>query len=260
MDKNIKKMTPKISIIICSYNRAQYIEKAIRSILDQTFTNFEIIVIDDASEDNTENIVRDLTQKDQRIKYFKNENNLGISKSRNKGVSLAQGEYIAMLDSDDYWIDNNKLLKQVDILEEDKNIGLIGSDVLCVDQNGKELKKHYYKSRDSDIRKKILCKNQFAQSSVVFRKKIFNEVGKYNESLDVCEDLDLWLKIGKKNKFQNLNKITTAYMVHQGGISKQRKLKIATNIDKIITENKQLYPNYFWAKTISIIRILKAWI
>lgn len=248
----------KISIIICSYNRAGYIEKSIKSALNQTFTDFEIIVIDDSSKDNTEDIVKSLIQKDSRIKYFKNEINLGISKSRNKGILLAEGEYIAMLDSDDYWLDNKKIEKQIEILEKNKGIGLIGSNILCIDKDNKELKKYYYESEDKKIRQKILLRNQFAQSSIIFRKKLIEKTGLYNTEFDGCEDLDLWLRIGQNCNFANLNEVTTAYLVHPGGISKQKKFKIAKNIYLLIKKYKKIYPNYTLAKIKAILRIIKS--
>jgi glycosyltransferase involved in cell wall biosynthesis len=253
-------MNNKLSIVICSYNRASYIGKAIKSILDQTFSDFEVIIIDDCSKDNTENIVKELIKKDSRIKYYKNEENLGISKSRNRGISLSNGEYIAMLDSDDYWIDNRKIEKQIEILDKNKDMGLIGSNILCINTDGQKLKESKYQTEDKDIRNKILIKNQFAQSSIIFKKELINKIGNYNEELDVCEDYDLWLKIGKISKLANIKDITTAYLIHSGGISKQRKLKIAKNIYKIINKNKGNYPNYFLAKIVAIIRIIKSYL
>ncbi len=252
-------MKPQISIIICSYNRASYIEKAIKSVLDQTFFDFEIIIIDDYSNDNTEEVIKDFIKIDPRIRYYKNEQNLGISKSRNKGISLSNEEYIAMLDSDDYWIDNKKIEKQLEILEKDKSIGIIGSNILCINNKGKEIKKYFYKITDREIREKILIKNQFAQSSIIIRRSFLEKTQKYNKDFDGCEDYDLWLKIGRISKFANIDDITTAYMIHPGGISKQKKLKIAKNIYKIVKENKDYYPNYFIAKIISILRIIKSY-
>ncbi|MFA5934681.1 MAG: glycosyltransferase [Candidatus Paceibacterota bacterium] len=248
----------KISIIIITRNRANFVARAIESAQKQNFTDWELLILDDDSNDNTKTIIETYINKDSRIKYHKNSPALGISKNRNKGVSLSRGEYIAMLDSDDYWIDNNKLQKQIEILEKNKNIGLIGSNIICVDKEDKKLNKSNYKTKSEDIKQKILINNQFAQSSIVFRKDILNQVGGYNEKLDVCEDLDLWLKIGRFCDFANIKDVTTAYMVHPGGISKQRKFKMAKNMLDIIEINKNYYPNYIIAKIIAILRILKS--
>lgn len=253
-------MNAKVSIIICTYNRSDLLPKAIESILKQSFDDFEIIIIDDASQDNTKEIVERYINRDQRIKYFKNVQNLGIAASRNRGVSLAQGEYIAMLDSDDYWLSPDKLKKQVAVLESDREVGLIGTGIICVDENNNEIKKDIYETEDKNIRAQILAKNQFAQSSVLFRKKAFLEVGAYGENFFVCEDLDLWLAIGRKYKLVNLSEPLVAYLIHSRGISKSRKKEIIMTTDKIIDKYKKNYPNYFRAKFKSILRMLKFFI
>ncbi len=247
----------KISVIICTFNREKYISEAIDSVLKQTYPNFEIIVIDDASTDNTEQV---LTQykNNPKIKIFKNEQNLGISKSRNRGVSLATGEYIAMLDSDDYWTDTKKLEKQAEILNKNKDVAIVGSSIrVILDRNSKleELQKYKYKTRDVQIRKKMLGKNQIAQSSVLFRKNVFEEFGGYDESYEVAEDFDLWLKIGRKYKFANLKEITVDYRVHYLNISESNALKIAKITDTLIEKYKNDYPRYPWAKIKSLLRI-----
>lgn len=241
----------KISIIICTYNRANLLPKAINSVLSQSYGDFELIIIDDASTDSTSEVVSGFT--DSRIKYHKNKNNLGISKSRNLGVSLASGEYIAMLDSDDYWLDNNKLQKQLDVISGDNKIGLVGTGIVLVDEQGTKIKEDIFATSDNLIRQRILLKNQFAQSSVLFRKEAFFA---YDESLVVCEDLDLWLKIGKSFKLANLEESMTAYLVHSAGISKESKKRIALATDKVISRYKKDYPNYFIAKLKSYLRII----
>ena len=243
-----------ISVIICTYNRADLLSKAIDSVLSQNYQDFEIIIIDDASTDNTESLVKNFT--DNRIKYYKNDSNLGIAKSRNKGVSLANGEYVAMLDSDDYWLDCNKLQKQLDIFNQDKKIGLVGTGIVCVNDKGEKIKEDIFEIKDNLIRQRILLKNQFAQSSVLFSKEAFNSVSGYDESLLVCEDLDLWLKIGKEFKLANIPEPLIAYLIHAGGISKANKKRIAFSTDKVINRYKYNYPNYFKAQLKSWLRII----
>ena len=250
-------MNPKISVIICTYNRAHYIVQAIESVLRQDFTDLEIIIIDDASNDNTGEIVKKYSNQDPRIKYFLNEHNLGIAKNRNKGVRLARGQYIAMLDSDDYWIGKDKLQKQFAFLEAWPEVGLIGTDISRVDENSLELGKDYFETVDSAIRKKILLRNQFAQSSILFRKDVFNNVGGYDESFSVAEDYDLWLRMGKISKLANLKETATAYRLHIGSISKNRIKEMILMTDKIIVKNKECYPNYFLAKIKSVLRLIK---
>jgi glycosyltransferase involved in cell wall biosynthesis len=248
---------PQISIITITRNRADFIVKAIESAQKQGFTNWELIVLDDDSNDGTGAIIEAFKAKDGRIKYYKNPSILGISKNRNLGLSKARGKYIAMLDSDDEWIDKDKLQKQIDILEKDNSIGLVGSAMNCVDENGTFLYEEKTKTNDKDIRNNILIHNQIFQSSVMFRKKAIDEIGNYDENLVVAEDFDLWLRIGKKYKFANLKESTIAYTIHSGGISKNRKLLIAWNHLMIVLKNFGKYPNWFSAIIFAKLRLLK---
>lgn len=248
---------PKVSVIICTYNRANLLPTAIESVLVQSFQNFEIIIIDSASTDNTEEIMKPY-EKNKKIRYYRSNTDSGISSSRNKGVSLSAGIYIAMLDSDDYWTDKEKLNKQVEILDKNKEIGIVGSSMILVKKDGSKIKDVFCEMDDFHIRKNMLIENQFNQSAVLFRKKAFEEAGGYDENLEVAEDYDLWLQVGKKYRFANLKESTIAYMIHSEGISKIKKKLMAKTVDKLIEKYKNDYSGYWKAKIISWVRILKA--
>lgn len=249
---------PKISIVIVTYNRADLLPKATASVLAQSFRDFELLIIDDGSIDGTEAYARGLAARDERVKYFKNELNLGISKSRNRGVALARGEYIAMLDSDDYWIDTDKLKIQAAYLGAHPEIGLIGTGIRCEDEQGAVLKEDIFMADDEKIRGCMLWKNQIAQSSVLFRKSAFVKAGGYDESFSIGEDYDLWLKIGKDWKFANLPEAMVAYLIHSGGITKERRFQTISATDKIICRYRKDYPGYLKARLKSGLRFLKA--
>ena len=108
---------PKVSVVIITYNRARFLPEAIESVIAQSFTDWELIVVDDASTDNTKGVVEKYSSVDSRIKYYRNPENLNISKSRNRGIELSKGKYIAVLDSDDIWCDIEKLKLQYSFLE-----------------------------------------------------------------------------------------------------------------------------------------------
>lgn len=127
-------MSDLVSIIMPSYNTAQYIEKTIESVMEQTYTNWELIIVDDCSSDNTEKIVKGI--KDERIKFFKNERNSGAAISRNRALQLAKGRWIAFLDSDDIWVPE-KLEKQIAFME-DNNIAFSYTNYEIIDESGKE--------------------------------------------------------------------------------------------------------------------------
>jgi len=248
---------PKVSVIICSYNREKLLPRALDSVLSQDFKDFELIIIDDASNDGTEALTKTYLQKDSRLKYFKNDHNLGIAKSRNKGCKIAEGEYIAMLDSDDWWLKNDKLSRQVAILDAKRAIGLIGTGIVLYDTKDNYIKVDIFEAENDKIRAKILAKNQFAQSSVLFRKEAHLNAGGYDESLVVCEDLDLWLKIGLRYEFANIPEALTAYLANPEGISKLDRHRLIKVTDKVISRYKLDYPGYLKAKIKSKLRFLR---
>lgn len=247
---------PKVSVIICTYNREKLLPRAIDSVLSQSLKDLELIIIDDASTDKTEDLISLYIKKDKRIKYFKNDYNLGISKSRNRGCSLARGNYIAMLDSDDWWLYRDKLLRQIELLDSRPRLGLVGTGIVLYDENNNFIKEDIFECSDKKIRKNILSKNQFAQSSSVFRKEAYLNANGYREDLLVCQDLALWLKIGTRYELANLKDALTAYLVNSQGISRLEKKKVIKETDLLIDEYKMLYPAYLQAKLKSLLRFL----
>lgn len=241
MDQNLK--NPLISVTICTYNRAQMISKAIYSALKQTYQNIEIIVVDDASTDDTKKIIGELQKKDSRIKYFKNKKNLNIAGTRNETIKNSKGEYIAILDSDDFWTDQDKIKKQIDFLEKNLEYALIGTSADQIDKNDNLTGEIKNLTEDEDIRKNILIKNEFVHSTVVYRKSIIEEFGFFDESKSPFEDYDLILKIGRKYKLKNLEEKTASYRVHSQGESKKLNFRKKLKFLFIIFKNIPYYEN-----------------
>ena len=199
-------MNKLISIILPTYNGAGRIQEALLSVLGQSYLHWELLVVDDGSTDNTEELVKDLPCNEKRIIYIKNESNLGIQQTLNKGLKEAKGEYIARIDDDDMWIDKDKLLKQVEFLEKNKDCVLVGTGLVAVNEEGKEIFRTFNPELDAIIRNKILSKTCFTHSSVMFRKALAMQLGGYSELSEVrhIEDYDLWLKMGTVGKLANL--------------------------------------------------------
>jgi glycosyltransferase involved in cell wall biosynthesis len=249
-------MAPAISIILITYNRANFLLEAIASVLAQTFADWELIIIDDNSTDNTREIVEKLCQTEKKIKYIVNKNNFGISKSRNIGLTLAWGKYIAILDSDDVWADQDKLKNQYEFLEKNPDYALIGGGVIVIDKNGRERKRYLNPETDKKIRKKILIKNPFAHSSVLYLKEAATKLEGYDTTLKTLEDYDLYLKIGAKYKFYNLNKYQIKYRAHDGNISARERLNMMKLNISLIKKYKNSYPYYRLAILRRKIRLL----
>jgi glycosyltransferase involved in cell wall biosynthesis len=239
--------SPKISIVTISYNRAGFLPEALESAIAQTFTDWELLIVDDGSTDNTREVAEGFIAKDERIRYYKNETNLKISRSRNRGLELARGKYVAMLDSDDIWCDPDKLSKQYEFLESHPDHALVGGGVIAIDADGKELKRYIDPSDDEDLRKLILIRNPFAQSSVMFPRQAIMDLGAYDVDLSGIEDYDLWMRIGIKWKFAILNEYLLKYRVHSGNISLTDRANTMRRNILLVNKYKDNYPNYLRA-------------
>ncbi len=239
-------MNKLISIILPTYNGAGRIQEALLSVLGQSYLHWELLVVDDGSTDNTEELVKDLPCNEKRIIYIKNESNLGIQQTLNKGLKEAKGEYIARIDDDDMWIDKDKLLKQVEFLEKNKDCVLVGTGLVAVNEEGKEIFRTFNPELDAIIRNKILSKTCFTHSSVMFRKALAMQLGGYSELSEVrhIEDYDLWLKMGTVGKLANLPIYGVRLLFREGSISSENKIAQLEKSVRLIRKFKSHYPNY----------------
>ena len=236
-------INPRASIIMSTYNDGQYIKQSIESVLTQSFTNFEFIIINDCSTDNTEQIITDI--QDKRIQYVYNERNKGLITNLNKGIAIAKGEYIARIDSDDAWIDPDKLKKQVLFLDTHPDYALIGSDAEVYTSDGVRLYTIIHPHTDADIRSVMLRKNCFVHSSVVFRKDVALSSGLYAPSEKYVEDYGLWLRMGQTHKMANVAEPSVSYLHNETGETQQHNLaQIQANI-RMIQTYKKTYPQFF---------------
>ncbi len=179
-----------ISVVIPTYNRAHTLLRAIKSVVSQTLKPAEIIVVDDGSTDNT----RELVAAHFPDVLYCYQDNLGVSAARNKGIKLASGEWIAFLDSDDEWL-SEKLQVQKELWSRDSDCRLVHSDEIWVRDGVRVNKPKRYQTRQGRIYQYCLPLCAIAPSSVVIEKNLLLEVGCFDETLAVCEDYDLWLKV-----------------------------------------------------------------
>ena len=182
-----------VSVIIPTYNRKHTLKRAIQSVYMQSLPPFEIIVVDDGSNDGTKEWVK---QKYPDIKYIYQKNS-GVSSARNKGIKIARGDWIALLDSDDEWLPN-KLNEQINKIKSNLDVKILHSNEIWI-RNGvrvNQMKKH--KKFGGYIFEKCLDICRISPSSVMLKKEIFDDIGTFDESLKVCEDYDLWLRITSK--------------------------------------------------------------
>ncbi len=221
------KSSPLVSIIIPSYNHGKFVDKALRSVLNQTYQNWEVILIDNQSTDQTNEILSQF--KDSRFKFFKIDNNGIIAKSRNLGIKLSKGEWIAFLDTDDWWT-SDKLSTCMDNIN--KEIDFIYHNVeITYDKPKFSLKGKKYKGRQLDkpilinlLVSGILEGNAISNSSVIVRKKILNQIGGISENKDLVasEDYNTWLRIAQiTDNFKYLNKKLGYYLIHDFSAQKR---------------------------------------
>jgi len=214
----------KTSVILSAYNNENYLTEAIKSILDQTFRNLEIIIINDASTDDSGKIIKSFASKDKRIVLINNKKRLGLTKSLNKAVRLAKGKYIARMDADDISL-KDRLEKQTSYLEENHDIAVLGSWVVLIDKKGKELKVKKTSCGYKNILDSIIKANPFIHPTLVFRKDIFDKVGLYDESFPYAQDHELMLRIAQKYKVDNFPEALLKYRVGAGKSISVDKLK-----------------------------------
>jgi len=204
----------KITVVIPTYNRYKFLKRALDSVFAQTYLSQDVIVVDDGSTDDTFQIQKDFPT----IKYLY-QKNAGVSSARNTGIKEAKNEWVAFLDSDDEWL-KNKLKTQVAFHKENRNILISYTDEKWV-RDSKEVKipKKFFKIGVNAFSENIEYCN-IAPSSTLIHKTLFEEVGLFDEELEVCEDYDLWLRVSLKNKIGLIDKkLIVKYAGHKEQLS-----------------------------------------
>ncbi len=246
---------PTLSIILPTYNGSRFIQEAILSVERQTYTDWELIIIDDGSEDDTKKIIQSYIEKDPRIIYIQQKNQ-GQGVARKHGIKLSKGTYIALLDDDDVWKNERKLEHQISFLKNNPDHVLVGAaTTLVIDENGTFLYTYMNPEKDPDIREQILLKNCFTTSSVIFSKKAYKAVGGFSH-LRLSEDYDLWLRMGQVGKMANIKNAETLYRKRKSSSSGRRKLKLCKNTLMLVYIHKTHYAHSFRALAKGVLRFI----
>jgi len=214
---------PLVSIIMPAYNAEKFISKSIESVLQQTYQNWELLVVNDGSKDNTSSVVSSFH--DARIKLIEQVNG-GVSKARNTGITNSTGEFIAFLDSDDLWL-KDKLEIQVKYLMKNQNIVLSYGDYLSFIEDRKIIEnKQLYPFKIKDLKKRLLVFNFIATLTVMVKSDVLKATGGFDTELFGPEDWDLWIKISQKGSIGYIKENLAMYREHEGGISKNKKRQL----------------------------------
>lgn len=214
---------PKVSVVMPVFNGEKYLKQAIESILNQTFKYFELIIVNDASTDKTEKIIKSFT--DKRIKLINNQKNLGVAKSLNIGLKKAKGSYIARMDTDDISM-AKRLEKQVEFLKKNPKVVLVGSQCSWINFKGQKINGFKVATDDLIIRKKMFIRNQFHHASVMFKKKDVLKLGGYKHLFNGAEDYELWFRFSDLGKLYNLPEELISRRLYNEAISSKKHFKI----------------------------------
>ncbi|WP_165730497.1 glycosyltransferase family A protein [Polaribacter sp. 20A6] len=233
MDKTLKEQLP-VSVVMPVYNCEDYIKEAVISILNQTFTNFEFIIVDDCSSDRSFEYLESF--KDERIKLYRNSHNLGISKTLNFAIKHSKGKYIARMDSDDISLPT-RLEEQFNFLKSNQDYILCGASFKIIGQQEEVC----FPENHEAIKLGLLNRNCILHPSVMIKKSVLLELETiYNFNMEPAEDYDLWVRLINKGRYYNLNKILVHYRVHEQQITKKNEVK---RIDKAFEVRLRLLQN-----------------
>lgn len=192
---------PKLSVVMPTYNAADHIGTALKSICRQTFSDFEVIVIDDGSTDGTRKIIQKFN--DDRISIIKRNDKTGITSALNRGIKEARGKFVARHDADD-WSAQDRFETQITILEDTPDLSLLGTGAFIVDEQGDKIARRRVLEAPSVT--DLLAHNQFIHGSVMMRRKILIDVDGYDERFPTTEDYDLWLRMADRHSVGNIDR------------------------------------------------------
>lgn len=241
----------RVSVLMLTYNRPNFLPRAIQSIVNQDFPNWELIVVHDGPNQRTREIMNQWTRSDSRIRYFHRTKGGNIANATNYGLMQARGEYVAILDDDDFWISRTKLNKQVRFLDENPDHVACGGGMVVVDQNGRARLRCLKRQEDGDMKRWALIANPIAHSTAMFRRSVVHQCGRYDESLEGFQDWDIFLKLGQCGKLFNFLEEFTGYTMWDGGGSFAQHRKNTRSALTIVLRHARGYRGFPLAMAIA---------
>lgn len=191
-----------VSVVMSVYNGERFLAEAVDSILDQSYQDLELVVIDDGSTDRSAGILEQRRRIDPRLRVFP-QSNMGLTRSLNRGVTLSSGRYIARMDADDV-ADRKRIERQVEFMDAHPAVGLLGTGYYEIDAEGRVLGVKTFPTDDRTLRAALIRYNPFFHASVMLRREVFAEVGLYDERWPLVEDYEMWLRVAARYQVANL--------------------------------------------------------
>lgn len=211
-------MNPRVSVLVPVYNASRYVSACLHSILEQTWTDFELLVMNDGSTDDSQDVIVRAAGNDPRVKIFASANQ-GLARTLNEMLGMAKGEFIARLDADDESL-AERLEKQVRFMDSNPDCVVVGGGVINVDEDGDPLSVELYPARHEDIERRMLAgRGGIIHPSVMIRREPMQRCGGYSTEYPVVEDQDLWLRLALLGRLANLSEPLIRYRVHAGNMS-----------------------------------------
>lgn len=230
---------PKISVVLPVYNGSSYLKDSIESVLNQTFSDFELIIVDDCSTDSSGEIAQEYANSYSRVMYMRNENNLKLPESLNRGFSKATGEYLTWTSCDNLYLPNafEELLK---VIENSKEIALAYASMQIIDEHNNTLG-----SLEAGEAEDLIFRNVVG-ACFLYRKSIADQIGKYNKNLFLCEDYEYWLRIARTSSIKPITTFLYQYRRHSQSLSHNQEKEI---IEKGIAVQKNYYSSFVKTRT-----------
>jgi len=232
---------PIVSVIISTYNRRARLERAVRSVLGQGFAQFEIIIVDNASEDDTQEYVKSIN--DPRVRYIKDEINKGGPAARNTGIRNSRAGFIALLDDDDEFLPD-KLDKQVKkFLQTSVQVGLLYTGSEIFNEQKQSITKINRPIYRGDVYRRLLLSNIFPLNSTLIKKECFDKVGFFDETLSSCQDWDMWMRIAREYEFDYIPEVLARVNEHEDQISTNYSFLIPGRI-RMVNKHRDEFEKY----------------
>lgn len=212
------RIVPRVSVLMAVFNSQRFLEETIRSVLAQSYSDFEFVIVDDCSTDSTSSIIQKFAEVDPRVRPFRMEENRNQTRCLVFGLEQCRGEFIARIDGDDVML-KERLQSQIAFLDEHSEIGLVGGWAQLIDEAGAEICSFEVPTEDHAIRKCMTRQNPFLHPAVVFRRELIRQTGSYDRRLSAAQDYDLWLRIAQVTGLANLPLKLIKYRLVGSGVS-----------------------------------------
>jgi glycosyltransferase involved in cell wall biosynthesis len=251
---------PLVTIVIPTYNRSLLLKRAVQSVLNQTYSNLEVLIVDDKSTDKTEEVARELEKKDDRVRYIRQAKNQGAPAARNRGIKEAKGKYIGLLDDDDEYL-KDKIELQVEKFKNNPRLGLVYGGFRVIREAGEKKPVDKQAKQKGDVSRKLLNRCFIGSPTVLVKREAFEKVGGFDENLQSCQDWDMWYRISKEYPFDYIDRVVAKYYLHDSEQITTNWAKKVQGVTRIFDKQKkdlEKYPKIYLRRLKNLVKFSAA--